>query len=85
MRHLLARPLQPQECFRFPLAQWWHPLLNLFFTLADVGIDFRLVTQVEGDGNIDLLQRKRRELLLNGLRTLAAAKSESKDTRVPAT
>jgi hypothetical protein len=75
VRHLLARPLQPQECFRFPLAQRWNQAPDLFFTLSDVGIDFRLVTQVEGDSAIDLLQRKSRELLLNGLRTLAAAKS----------
>jgi hypothetical protein len=85
---LLARPLQPQECFRFPLTQRWNQAPDLFFTIANVGIDFGLVTQVEGNGAVDLLQRKSRELLLmvSGLSPERKAyTSESKDTRVPAT
>lgn len=67
-----AETLETIVYFRPALAQMRDRAIKLFFTVANVGIDGLLVSKVEGDGAIDLLQGQGREILPDRFRRITA-------------
>jgi hypothetical protein len=67
----VAGAFQAGVQFRSNLAQVRHGTPELLFPLADIRVDLMLMGKKEGNRPVHLLQRKRREVLLNGFRRIA--------------
>jgi hypothetical protein len=64
-RDLMAGALKAGVQFWAACAQGWDGALNLFFPIANAGVDFLLVGKVERDRSIHLLQAQRSKILAN--------------------
>jgi hypothetical protein len=67
-----AGALKARIQFRAAFAQMRNRALNLFFSLANVGVDLLLMSEVKSNRPIDLLQAERREILADGFRRVTS-------------
>jgi hypothetical protein len=73
-RDLVAGALKAGLQFGAALAQRREGALDLFFPFTDVGVDPLLMSKIEGNCSVHLLQAQRREVLANGLRRISSLK-----------
>ena len=71
IRGFMTGALQTGMQFGAAFAQVWDRALELLFPFANVGIDLLLMSKIESNRPINLLQGQRREVLADGLRRVS--------------